>query len=182
MLVRPPARPLVAALALSPLLSVPLQAQAPAIDPAGLPGTRVLVGGGRAPAAVYERFLALAGGKEKARIVLIPTASGSVDDPKDLDEVLARWRRDHDGYTFELLHTRDRGVADSEEFTAPLRAATKGEWTTLDIPLSCFAGAGADMRQVTAPLSLTTDGTLDLTISRARLVQANGAGTACPNN
>ncbi len=66
--------------------------------------------------------------------------------------------------------------------TDALRAAKPGVWTTLTVPLSCFAKAGADMRQVTAPLSLTTDGTLDLTISRARLVQANGAGTACPNN
>lgn len=66
--------------------------------------------------------------------------------------------------------------------TGQLRAAPKGAWTTLTIPLSCFAAAGADMRQVSAPLSLTTDGTLDLTISRARLVQANGAGTACPNS
>ena len=63
--------------------------------------------------------------------------------------------------------------------TAQLREAKPGEWTSIVVPLSCFARAGTDMRNVTAPLSLTTDGALDLTISSARLVQADGGSTAC---
>jgi hypothetical protein len=39
----------------------------------GLPGARILGGGGKLPDSVYARFFELAGG-DKARIVLIPTA------------------------------------------------------------------------------------------------------------
>jgi cyanophycinase len=157
------ARPLAMALALCPLLP----AQAPIVDPAGLPGTRVLVGGGRAPAAVYQRFLELAGGPAKARIVLIPTASESANEAKERDEVLARWRTDHPGFAFELLHTRERTLADDEAFTAPLRAAT-GVWL----------GGGAQENLAKAYLGTRVEQELQALLARGGVVGGTSAGTA----
>ncbi|HET9982460.1 MAG TPA: cyanophycinase [Longimicrobiales bacterium] len=42
-------------------------------------GHLVIVGGGPRPASVMERFVALAGGPKRARIVVIPNASGDVE-------------------------------------------------------------------------------------------------------
>ena len=86
------------AMRLPPLLAlvfaVALRAQAP--DPDGLPGARLLGGGGKLPPEVYARFLELAGGAQ-ARIVVIPTASGTADQPEQREATLARWRKDHPG-------------------------------------------------------------------------------------
>ncbi|MCB9887845.1 MAG: cyanophycinase [Planctomycetes bacterium] len=140
-------------------------AQAP-IDPAGLPGTRFLVGGGKAPAAVYERFLSLCGGTE-ARIVLIPTASSSADTEAGRDKTLATWREDHPGVHFELLHTRDRAVADDEAFCAPLRAAT-GVWL----------GGGAQELLAKAYLGTRVERELNALLARGGVVGGTSAGTA----
>ncbi len=148
-------------------LSCLAAAQVPAIDPDGLPGTRILAGGGRLPAAIHARFLELAGGPERARIVLVPTASGSMDDAKERDDVLARWRRDHPGYTFELLHTRDRAVADTAAFTAPLRAAT-GVWL----------GGGAQENLATAYVGTRVEQELQALLARGGVVGGTSAGTA----
>jgi beta-glucosidase len=61
----------------------------------------------------------------------------------------------------------------SVPLTARLRAAPMAKWTRIAVPLACFARAGANMSRVTMPLVLKTAGTLDLTISRAELVQAS---------
>ena len=71
------------------------------------------------------------------------------------------------------------GCAGSVPIDAALRAAKPGEWTRIAVPLACLAHAGADMRRITTPLSITTDGALDLTLSGARLVQAGAAPVPC---
>jgi len=139
----------------------------PAIDPAGLPGTRILAGGGRLPDGVYEHFLALAGGKDKARIVLIPTASSTADTEEGRARTLQRWRDEHPGYTFELLHTRDRTEADGEAFTAPLRAAT-GVWL----------GGGAQKGLADAYLGTRVERELQALLARGGVVGGTSAGTA----
>lgn len=149
------------------LASASAVAQWPAIDPAGLPGTRILAGGGKMPPAVYERFLALAGGADKARIVLIPTASGSADDAAERDKTLARWRADHPGYAFEVLHTRDRAVADREDFTAPLRAAT-----------AVWLGGGVQQNLADAYLGTRVERELQALLARGGVVGGTSAGTA----
>ena len=53
-----------------------------------------------------------------------------------------------------------------------LRAAPRGQWTTLVVPLRCFARAGADMRRVAVPLAVTTAGRLDLSLSDVRIASA----------
>ncbi|MBL8733009.1 MAG: cyanophycinase [Planctomycetes bacterium] len=149
-----------------PFLLVVMPGQGP-IDPGGLPGTRLLGGGGKLPAAVYARFLELAGGSEKARIVLIPTASGSVDDADELEGVRRRWQHDHPGFRFELLHTRDRAMADDEAFTAPLRAAT-GVWL----------GGGVQKNLADAYLGTRVERELQALLARGGVVGGTSAGTA----
>src|SRR5579871_1211625 len=65
-------------------------APAPFIDPAGLPGPLVIVGGGKLPDDARKAFFDLAG-KEKAKIVVIPTASSEADDPKKLKSFGEMW-------------------------------------------------------------------------------------------
>lgn len=85
-------------------------------------GSLVIVGGGKMVPSISDRFIELAGGRD-AKIVYIPTASG--------DEVLNR-SAGMPPQLFGLknvtaLHTRDRRVADTESFVAPLRQAN-GVW------------------------------------------------------
>lgn len=155
---------------LVPVLAAAVAAGLPAqvaIDPAGLPGTRILAGGGRLPDAIYARFLELAGGPERANIVLIPTASQSADTPQGLERTLARWRQAHPGYRFEVLHTRDRAVADSDAFAAPLRAAT-GVWL----------GGGAQKNLADAYLGTRVEAELQALLARGGVVGGTSAGTA----
>ncbi len=108
-------------------LAVPLaRAADPApLDPRGLPGPLVIVGGGKMPADAREAFFALAG-KAKAKIVVIPTASASADDAKEAESFLKQWK-DLEPASVVLLHTRDAKKANDAEFVKPLTEAT-GVW------------------------------------------------------
>lgn len=94
------------------------------IDPAGIRGSLVIAGGGKLPEVVFNRFLRLAGGP-KAKLVAVPTAAKDVTD-EDRNRLLNVWReRGFDNV--DVLHTRDRTVADDAEFLKPLDEAT-GVW------------------------------------------------------
>jgi cyanophycinase len=87
-------------------------------------GGLVLVGGGGMPAEARSRFVEMAGG-EAAKIVIIPTASAYAD-----TETEAYWTEPWSEYRIHsigVLHTRDRTVADSDEFCQKLELAT-GIW------------------------------------------------------
>ncbi|MBA4063412.1 MAG: cyanophycinase [Isosphaera sp.] len=105
--------------------AVPTAAAAPPVDPAGLPGPLVIVGGGKMPADARQAFVDLAG-KAKAKIVVIPTASAAADDPKEADSFLKPWQELKPA-SVELLHTRDPKKADDADFARPLAEAT-GVW------------------------------------------------------
>lgn len=139
----------------------------PQVDPAGVVGTRLLGGGGRLPARVYERFLELAGGVDRARIVLIPTASETVDDAAGLQKALDRWQQEHPGFHFEVLHTRDRRQADDEAFCAPLRTAT-----------AVWLGGGAQKNLADAYLGTRVERELQALLARGGVVGGTSAGTA----
>src|SRR5262245_37775014 len=106
---------------------VPLtaSAQTPAIDPAGLPGPLVIVGGGKSTEDIRKAFFDLAG-KEKAKIVVIPTASSSADEPKEGDSFLKQWQ-ELKPQSVMLFHTRDAKQANDAEFVKTLAEAT-GVW------------------------------------------------------
>lgn len=84
------------------------------------PGSLLIVGGGRQPDAIRQRFIQLAGGK-KGRLVVIPTASERADGP-DREAILASWKDQL--LSVEILHTRSREEADDPEISKPLWSAT----------------------------------------------------------
>lgn len=88
-------------------------------------GSLVVVGGGGRSDAIFKRFVDLAGGGE-ALIVFVPTAEER--DPQSLDDCggVSALRR-AGAKNLVMLHTRDRMVADSDEFVEPLRRAG-GVW------------------------------------------------------
>jgi beta-glucosidase len=63
--------------------------------------------------------------------------------------------------------------------TAALRAAPRGQWQHLDIPLACFASAGESMSRVWTPFALQTAGKLTLAISNIRLESGTAGSAAC---
>ena len=101
----------------------------PWLDPAGIRGTLVIGGGGELPDTVYEKFIELAGGKE-ARLVVIPTASGSADevvaDPERIEKLVEFWKS-RGAADVQVLHTRSKEQANEDAFVAPLKQAT-GVW------------------------------------------------------
>ncbi|MCE9530216.1 MAG: cyanophycinase [Planctomycetes bacterium] len=90
--------------------------------PEPLPGTLVLVGGGKLPDSVRDMFFELAG-KEKAKIVVIPSASTDADIEKEAEKFLEPWKK-LQPLSVEILHTRDRKKADDPAFVKPLTEAT----------------------------------------------------------
>lgn len=89
-------------------------------------GSLVIVGGGKMPDEVRTEFIKLAGGAKEAKIIVIPTASADADDAKQKDSFLKPWI-DAGVKDVQLLHTRDRKVADGDVFPNPLTTAT-GIW------------------------------------------------------
>ena len=98
-------------------------AGAASYPPELVPGPLVIVGGGSMPDAARAEFIKLAGGPEKAKIVVIPTASSSADDPKEAEGFLKAWK-DAKVESVTLLHTRDRKTANDPAFTKALADAT----------------------------------------------------------
>jgi cyanophycinase len=108
------------------VLATALPASAgPLPAPEPVPGPLVIVGGGKMPADARDAFFTLAG-KDQAKIVVIPTASATADDPKRADSFLKQWK-ELNPLSVEILHTRDRKTADDPAFVKPLTEAT-GVW------------------------------------------------------
>ncbi len=84
-------------------------------------GSLIIIGGALRDPAIMERFIELAGGKD-AKIVVIPTAGGA-------DRYGSSWRglrlfKQAGATDLTVLHTRDRAVADSEDFVRPIEEAS----------------------------------------------------------
>ena len=115
------------------LVALALTASWPLAQPADTPeygpakGTLLIVGGGNLNGSgINEKFIELAGGKDK-NFVIVPTAGGNRNPDGGLivykeDEVIAPWVKL--GLTHvRMLHTADPKVADTEEFAKVLRDA-----------------------------------------------------------
>ena len=108
---------------LTALCLLPLSASAAEyIDARGLPGKLFIVGGGAMPDGMLKQFVTLAGGKD-AKLVVVPTASKKADDETTYEALLEPYKKLEVGSAV-VMHTRDRDVANSDEFLAPLREAT----------------------------------------------------------
>jgi len=65
--------------------------------------------------------------------------------------------------------------------TSALRAAPRGQWQHLAVPLACFASAGEKMSRVLTPFALQTAGKLTLGIANIRLESGAAGAAACPH-
>jgi cyanophycinase len=140
------------------------QLQAAPYPPELGPGPLVIVGGGKMPEAARTEFIRLAGG-EKAKIIVIPTASLG-DDEKAFEAVLKPWKESKIE-SAALLHTRDRKVADGAEFAKPFADAT-GIW---------FDG-GDQHRLVEAYLGTATEKAMHALHKRGGVIGGTSAGAA----
>ena len=86
-------------------------------------GTLVIAGGGRLPPEIRQRFLALAGGSQRAKIVIIPAYEA---DSKLIDSMCESWQAL--GVTsVHVLQAASREEANLATFGQPLEEAT-GVW------------------------------------------------------
>jgi cyanophycinase len=128
-------------------------------------GAILAAGGGELDAEIYGRFLTLSGGPDKAHIVLIPTA-GAEDGSHDAWtalEALQKLGARH----IEVLHTRNRRVADLDAFAAPLKDAT-GVWIS----------GGRQYRLVDVYLGTRTQTELAAVLARGGVIGGNSAGAS----
>ncbi len=108
--------------------SIPTSGQAaPEYGPAR--GTLVIAGGGELDGSgILEKFIALGGGPDDGRFVVVPTAGGNRTREGELreykaEEVLRPWKARGLAHV-AMLHTADPKVADTEAFVKDLREAT----------------------------------------------------------
>jgi beta-glucosidase len=65
--------------------------------------------------------------------------------------------------------------------TAIFESAPLGVWSNLQVPLSCWTTAGADLKEVEVPFAVATAGRFGLTIADVRLAPMHEAAAAhCP--
>jgi aminobenzoyl-glutamate utilization protein B len=126
-------------------------------------GTLVIDGGGQNPAAV-RAFVALAGGQD-AEYVLIPTATEAEPDADDLERGRKRFAGAFGISHVTVLHTRDRAVADTEAFAAPLKTA-RGVWF----------GGGRQWRLVDSYMGTRTQREIEGVLARGGVVGGSSAG------
>ncbi len=125
-------------------------------------GTLVVVGGALEDSFILDRFLQIAGGPE-APLVVIPTA-GEGDVYDEFYSGVADFREA--GFKdVTVLHTRDRNVANSDEFVAPLLRA-RAVW---------FPG-GRQWRLADAYLDTRTELELDAVLDRGGVIGGTSAG------
>ncbi len=127
-------------------------------------GSLVVVGGGNMGPEILRRFVELAGGPD-ARIVVIPTAGEDSVFP-------ATWNglnglKAAGATNLTVLHTKDRHIAESDSFVAPIRAAS-GVW---------FPG-GRQWRLVDSYLGTRTERELSGVLRRGGVIGGTSAGAS----
>lgn len=132
-------------------------AQARSAGPAR--GVLLIIGGGERGTEIENAAIRLGG--KPARWVYIPTAGSDADVAKAKPPAFIG----QSGAAFTVLHTRDRKVADSEAFTAPLRAAT-----------AVFIAGGRQWRLIDAYAGTRTEAELHGVLERDGLISGSSAG------
>ncbi|MFQ5734199.1 MAG: cyanophycinase [Planctomycetaceae bacterium] len=135
------------------------------VPPRGIAGTLVIAGGGKLPVAVRRRFLQLAGG-EKARLIVIPTASTRAGGDDGDERFLNSWKTLKPA-SLTLLHTRNRKTANDPKFLAPLKTAT-AVW---------FSG-GSQSRIAAAYVGTAVERELLALLKRGGVIGGTSAGAA----
>ncbi|HZQ90845.1 MAG TPA: cyanophycinase [Terriglobales bacterium] len=125
-------------------------------------GTLVIVGGGQLGPEIIQRFVQLAGGKD-ANFVVIPTAS---EEPTiDLEKTKERFAKQFGVTNVTVLHTKDRKVADSKQFTEPLRHAS-----------AVWIPGGRQWRLADSYLNTRTEKEIKNVLKRGGVVGGSSAG------
>ncbi len=125
-------------------------------------GALLIHGGGRLAAETVREFIRLAGGID-VPFVIIPTAEAGED--WDAAYVAKSFLARSGAKDVTVLHTRDRAVADAEEFSAPLRRA-KGVWI----------GGGRQWRLADSYLRTRTEKELHAVLARGGVIGGSSAG------
>src|SRR5262249_60107450 len=146
-------------LALVDARSVGAAAPAPVRSAGPARGALLIIGGGERGAEIQNAAIRLGG--KPSRWVFIPTAMSDADMAQAEPPAFIR----RSGGTLTVLHTRDRKVADSEAFTAPLRAAT-----------AVFIEGGRQWRVVDAYAGTRTETELRAILDRDGLISGPSAG------
>lgn len=125
-------------------------------------GYLIVVGGAMRDPAILNRFIQLAGGPE-APIVIIPTAGSA----KHYDKYWSGLRsfREAGIKNLTVLHTRDRAVADSEEFVRPIQNAR-----------GVFISGGRQWRLADSYLNTRTHRELLALLKRGGVIGGSSAG------
>jgi cyanophycinase len=129
------------------------------------PGSLVIVGGGRIPDEVRDKFMALAGDKA-AKLVIIPTASTSADKKEEAEGYLEPWRK-YSPARLTLLHTRSRAQADSPAFVQPIVEAT-----------AVWFGGGDQVELVAAYRGTAVEREFKALLERGGVIGGTSAGAA----
>jgi cyanophycinase len=111
---------------------------------------------------ILDRFISLAGGPT-APVVIIPTAGGAED--YDQHYSGARRFRERGIENVTVLHTKDRQVADSEEFVRPIRQA-RAVWLS----------GGRQWRLADSYLGTRTLRELEALLARGGVIGGSSAG------
>jgi len=113
---------IVAIIALHSFASSPITVQTSTTKHGPEKGSLIIIGGGLIPADIWERFTELAGGADKANIVVVTTAAGDSAgiETRTVDLV----KKETHIKKVTLLHTNDLKEANSEKFIAVLKNAT----------------------------------------------------------
>jgi cyanophycinase len=127
-------------------------------------GTLVIVGGNMQDPAIVRRFIDLAGGPD-APIVIIPTA-GEDDEYDNYWSGLKQWR-ENGAKNLTVIHTRDKKVANSDAFVAPLKAAR-----------GVFFGGGRQWRLADSYLDTKTQREIQSVLDRGGVVGGSSAGAS----
>ncbi|MEA1784851.1 cyanophycinase [Arenibacter sp. GZD96] len=126
-------------------------------------GSLILIGGGGSTAAIWDKFTELAGGKEKAKIVVITAAAG---DSLALSEAPIALVKQETGITdVVLLHTKDLKEANSEDFVKPLLEAT-----------GVYIVGGRQWRIADSYLNTRTHQAINDLLSRGGVIAGTSAG------
>jgi len=144
------------------LAVVPLAAFSPVSRIGPAKGSLVIVGGGKVPVSISDRFIALAGGPN-AHIVYIPTAAEDQGISKIYDEHPSLFGLRN----LTVLHTRDRNESNTEAFVAPLRKAS-GIWF----------GGGRQWRLVDSYLDTLVHKEMQKLLERGGVIGGTSAGAS----
>lgn len=128
-------------------------------------GSLIIIGGGQVTPEIWSKFVELAGGKEKAKLVVVTAAAG---DTAALNPAAVESLKKNTGVTkVTLLHTKSLKEANSEAFVAPLREAT-----------GVFFVGGRQWRIADSYLNTLTHQAFQEVLNRGGVIAGSSAGAS----